>query len=234
MQVLAIGGHPDDLEFFCGGTLARYCQQGHKVFMVHLANGSRGSTTYTEEELIAIRREEARAAAELIGAEYLEGGFVDDLEIYPDRELRDHVTDLIRIAKPDVILTLSQGDYSPDHTYTGQLAFDASHAATIPLYKSDYEAHSSMTPILLMDTAAGLNFHPEEYVDISETIELKKEMLRCHKSQYEHLQAYRKFDFIELAELQSRFRGYQAGVDYAEGFRWLRAGFRMRTERLLP
>ena len=234
MRVLAIGAHPDDLEYFCGGTLAKYCQQGHQVFMTNLANGSRGSTTYSREELTEIRRDEANAAAEVIGATYIPGGFVEDLEIYPNRFLRDKVTDLFRMAKPDVVLTLSSVDYSPDHTYTGQLVFDASHAATIPLYKTDYEAHATRVPILLMDSAAGLNFHPEEYVDISDTIELKKEMLRCHKSQFEHLQRYREMDMVESAVLQSRFRGIQAGVEYAEGFRWLRVGFRVRAERLLP
>ena len=234
MRVLAVGAHPDDLEYFCGGTLAKYRQQGHEVFMTNLANGSRGSTTYSREKLTEIRRAEAKAAADVIGAEYIPGGFVEDLEIYPDRFLRDIVTDLYRMTKPDVVLTLSQGDYSPDHTYAGQLVFDASHAATIPLYETDYEAHGSRTPILLMDTAAGLNFHPEEYVDISDTIELKKEMLRCHQSQFEHLKSYRDLDLVGSAVLQSRFRGLQAGVEYAEGFRWLRVGFRVRTERLLP
>ncbi|MEM7112512.1 MAG: PIG-L deacetylase family protein [Chloroflexota bacterium] len=234
MRVLAVGAHPDDLEYLCGGTLAKYCQQGHKVFMTNLANGSRGSTTYSQEELAEIRRGEAKAAADVIGAEYIPGGFVEDLEIYPNRFLRDKVTDLFRMTKPDVVLTLSSVDYSPDHTYTGQLVFDASHAATIPLYKTAYEAHANRVPILLMDSAAGLNFHPEEYVDISDTIELKKEMLRCHKSQFAHLKSYRDQDLVDTAVLQSRFRGLQAGVEYAEGFRWLRVGFRVRTERLLP
>ncbi len=234
MRVLAIGAHPDDLEILCGGTLAKYCQEGHKVFMVHLANGNRGSTQYSSEELVNIRRQEAKAAAELIGAEYLEGGFANDLEIYPNQRLRDHVTDLFRIAKPDVIITLAPNDYSPDHNYTSQLVFDASHAATIPLYKTAHGANAVPAAILFMDTVAGIGFQPEEYVDISDTIEQKKEMILCHKSQQTFLSAYRETDFLENALVQSRFRGFQAGVEYAEGFRWLRLGMRGRVRRVLP
>jgi LmbE family N-acetylglucosaminyl deacetylase len=234
MNVLAIGAHPDDLEILCGGTLAKYVQQGHNVFMVHLANGNRGSAQYSSEELAAIRSQEARAAAELIGAEYLDGGFANDLEIYPSQALRDHVTDLFRIAVPDVVITLAPNDYSPDHNYTSQLVFDASHAATIPLYKTRHGATKTPAAILFMDTVAGIGFQPEEYVDISDTLELKKQMILCHQSQQAFAADYRQSAFVENALLQSRFRGFQAGVEYAECFRTLRLGMRGRAKRVLP
>lgn len=234
MRIIAIGAHPDDLEILCGGTLAKYCQQGHQVFMAHLANGNRGSTQYSSEELIIVRREEAKKAAEVIGAEYLEGGFANDLEIYPNQELRDHVTDLIRMAEPDVIITLAPNDYSPDHNYTSQLVFDASHAVTIPLYETKHSANKTPAAILFMDTVAGIGFQPEEYVDISDVVEQKKQMILCHKSQQSFLSSYRQWDFVEHALVQSRFRGHQTGVEYAEGFRTLRLGMRGRTERVLP
>ena len=60
--------------------------------MSHIANGNRGGLKYTSDELIKIRSEEAKNAAEIIGAEYLPSGFVNDLEIYPSREIRDFVT----------------------------------------------------------------------------------------------------------------------------------------------
>ncbi|MEM7112513.1 MAG: PIG-L family deacetylase [Chloroflexota bacterium] len=234
MRVLAIGAHPDDLEILCGGTLAKYCQQGHQVFMVHLANGSRGSNQYSEAELITIRRQEAREAARLIGAEYIEGGFANDLEIYPSQTLRDQVTDLIRMAEPDVIITLAPNDYSPDHNYTSQLVFDASHAVTIPLYKTKHKANRTPAAILFMDTVTGIGFQPEEYVDISDVIETKKQMILCHQSQQAFAASHRQAKFLENALVQSRFRGHQAGVDYAEGFRTLRLAMRGRAERVLP
>ena len=234
MRVLAIGAHPDDLEILCGGTLAKYCQQGHHVSMVHLANGNRGSAQYSSEALAVIRSQEARAAAELIGADYLEGGFANDLEIYPSQALRDHVTDLFRIARPDVVITLAPNDYSPDHNYTSQLVFDASYAATIPLYKTKHESNTTPAAILFMDTVAGIGFQPEEYVDISDTIEQKKQMILCHQSQQAFAADYRQSEFLESALVQSRFRGHQAGVEYAEGFRWLRLEMRGRARRVLP
>ena len=71
MNVLAIGCHPDDLEINCGGTLAKCVKRGDKVTMVTLANGSAGHKVYTKEEIVAIRLEEAKKAAAVIGAEYI-------------------------------------------------------------------------------------------------------------------------------------------------------------------
>jgi LmbE family N-acetylglucosaminyl deacetylase len=63
VRVLAVGAHPDDLEILCGGTLARYVEEGHEVVMCHATTGNRGSFEYTSEEVAAIRDEEAREAA---------------------------------------------------------------------------------------------------------------------------------------------------------------------------
>ena len=234
INILAIGAHPDDLEVLCGGTLAKYSSKGHKVFMSHIANGNRGGLKYTSDELIKIRSEEAKNATEIIGAEYLPSGFVNDLEIYPNREIRDFVTDLFRYSKADVVLTLSPNDYSPDHTYTGKLVFDASHAVTIPPYKTKYPSYETPAVILYMDTVSGIGFHPEEYVDITDYIDKKKEMILSHKSQQTYLSEYRNNDFLEEALVQSRFRGIQSGVKYAEAFRCLRLAMRGRADRILP
>ena len=61
MRVLAVGAHPDDLEILCGGTLARFVQEGHEVVMCHATLGDRGSFVHTSEEIAQIRGEEARA-----------------------------------------------------------------------------------------------------------------------------------------------------------------------------
>ena len=59
MKVLAVGAHPDDLEILCGGTLARFAQDGHEVVMCHVSRGDRGSFVHTSEEISRIRSEEA-------------------------------------------------------------------------------------------------------------------------------------------------------------------------------
>lgn len=71
MNVLAIGAHPDDIELYAGGTLAKYAKCGDKVFMATATNGNIGSATHSMEEIAVIRKEEARKSASIIGAEYL-------------------------------------------------------------------------------------------------------------------------------------------------------------------
>ena len=74
MRVLAVGAHPDDLEILCGGTLARYGEEGHDVVMCHATKGDRGSFQYTSEEISRIRNEEAQRAAQIAGAEHISLG----------------------------------------------------------------------------------------------------------------------------------------------------------------
>ena len=77
MRVLAVGAHPDDLELLCGGTLARYVQDGHEVVMCNATLGDRGSFEHTSEEIARIRLAEARRAAELAGATHVTLGLSD-------------------------------------------------------------------------------------------------------------------------------------------------------------
>ena len=85
-----------------------------------------------------------------------------------------------------------------------------------------------------MDTLAGVGFNPEYYVDISEYIDLKMNMLECHESQLVWMREHDNIDFADMVKTCSRVRGYQCGVDYAEGFRQCRVYLKGTTERLLP
>jgi len=77
MRVLAVGAHPDDLEILCGGTLARYVQEGHEVVMCHATRGDRGSFIHTSEEIARIRGEEAARAAARVASEAVRNGLVE-------------------------------------------------------------------------------------------------------------------------------------------------------------
>ena len=85
-----------------------------------------------------------------------------------------------------------------------------------------------------MDTLAGVNFNPTMYVDVTDTIDLKLKMLECHESQVVWMRDHDGIDFPDMVKTCSRYRGYQCGVKYAEGFRCLRADLRQTTKRLLP
>jgi LmbE family N-acetylglucosaminyl deacetylase len=124
MRVLAVGAHPDDLEISCGGTLVRYLRRGDEVVMAHAANGDKGSYVHTAEETAIIRDAEARRAAEIAGASYVALGLVDGDIIASDREQRALVVDLVRQARPDLIITHQPDDYHSDHNDLSKLVIE--------------------------------------------------------------------------------------------------------------
>jgi len=234
MNVLAVGCHPDDIEVACAGTLLRCIKRGDRVVMCHVTNGSMGHKVIMPGELIEMRRGEALRSGALIGAEVLTCG-VGDLLVYADiKEQRDLVVDVIRRARPDVIITHSPNDYMPDHVAVSKLVFDASFTATLPHYETEHEYTENLPPLYYMDTLAGLNFQPTEYVDITDEMDKKIEMLECHVSQMKWMRDHDKIDFAEFVTSCARFRGLQSGVRYAEAFTACYAWPKVTTRRVLP
>lgn len=234
MRVLAIGAHPDDIELACSGTLAKCVKRGDTVIVCHVSSGNLGHVVIPPDELQVIRANEAKRAGAMAGIEVIWGGF-HDLDIYDNnKEARDKIVDVIKYANPDFIITHSPNDYMPDHTAVSRLVFDASFTATLPNYKSKYAEPAKLVPIYYMDTLAGVNFNPTEYVDISEEIDLKMEMLECHESQLVWMREHDNIDFAEMVRTCSKYRGYQCGVEYAEGFTQCQVYLKGTTKRLLP
>ncbi len=235
MRVLAVGCHPDDLEINAYGTLIRCIQRGDDVVVCNVANGSGGSMTLGREEIAAVRMCEATAAAKMIGArEYINLG-VDDLMVDSrDQELIDKMIDVIRMVKPDMILTQSANDYQRDHNEVHDLVFNTSFMATVPNYKTQYPVYPVVTPIFYFEPSSGGEFIPTEYVDITNTIELKLEALACHASQVEWLMAHVGKDVLASTRAASMYRGKLCNVPYAEGFRRCNQVLRMTPFRLLP
>src|SRR3954454_15745564 len=183
MRVLAVGAHPDDLAILAGGTLARFARDGHEVVMCHATTGNRGSFVHTPEEIAAVPLTEARRAAGVIGAQHVTLGLGDGEVSAGDPEHKRRVVDLVRDARPDLIITHHPQDYMGDHNEISKLVFECSFYATLPLYETGAERHGLVTPIYYMDTVMGLGFQPTEYVDVSETIDTKTAMLEAHESQ---------------------------------------------------
>ncbi len=234
MKVLAVGAHPDDLEILCGGTLARFAQDGYEVVMCHVSRGDRGSFVHTSEEISRIRSEEARRAAEICGAEATTLGQSDGDVNAADPEQRRLMIDLVRETQPELIITHHPGDYMGDHNETSKLVFDCSFHATLPLLETTKPNYRNVTPIYYMDTLMGLGFQPSEYVDVSAVIDTKTAMLEAHQSQLTWLRDHDGVDVVEQMRTVSRFRGLQCGVEYAEGFVPCLTWLRPTTSRLLP
>ncbi len=234
MRVLAVGAHPDDLEISCGGTLAKYARLGNEVFMVHVANGNVGHRVIMPDELAKIRRQEARNAGAVIGAETFSLN-ADDLYVRSENmELRNALVDVIRRTKPDIIITHNPNDYMDDHNETSKLVFQASMASTVTHLHTEHEFHDKLTPIYYMDPVAGIGVLPTEYVDISEDIETKLKMAAAHDSQLKWLKEHDNIDYLETVQLLSRFRGYQCNVQYAEAFTYCMQYHKIPACRYLP
>lgn len=218
MRIMAVGAHPDDIEILAAGTLAKYKKQGHDVAMCIMTDGSLGAETGTPEQIAELRRDEAQESAAIIGADLYWIGRPDGF-LADDRRTRVSVAESLRDFAPDLILTHSPNDYHPDHRCAGLVTLACRQLATAPLFTTS-SPHLDKTPqVVYMDNLALIGSAPEQWVDISETIETKRQMLRRHRSQNEWMQRSEGLDYLHFLEKQARLRGLQCGVEYAEGFR---------------
>ena len=234
VNVLAIGCHPDDMEINCAGTLAKCVKRGDNVTVCHVCNGNLGHEVIMPDELGKMRRQEAKNAGALAGINVVTCDIGDVMVYEGKKEHRDLVVDVIRRADPDFIITHAPNDYMPDHVAVSRLVFDASFAASVPHYETSEKKAAKVTPIYYMDNLGGLDFVPTEYVDISEEIDLKLEMLECHVSQLKWMRDHDHIDFAEFVKTCARYRGLQCNSMYAEGFRQCLVYPKILPKRLLP
>jgi len=235
MNILAVVAHPDDIEIFCAGTLAKYARQGHRIFHAVFTSGNMGDLHIPPAQLAATRRAEAEAGAAVIGATLIWGG-IDDECVYPNEAQRNIMIDILREADPDIILTHSPNDYHPDHRYVGQLVFDSYHQKGLPNIPGPKlpPCRFGLTQVFHMDHPSGINFQPQEYVDITDEMETKREMLKKHVSQLASMQEHSSADILDMLDVMARFRGLNCGCKYAEGFRREEAFHRVKPYRVLP
>ena len=232
--VLAITCHPDDMEIACAGTLLKCKERGDRVVICHLSSGNLGHVVIPPEELIPMRAAEAAKSAAMAGFEIIHSCF-NDLDIYDNnKEARDKVVEVIQQVDPDFIITHDPNDYMPDHTAVARLVFDASFTATLPNYPTKTDKAARLVPIYYMDTLAGVNFNPTEYVDVSKYIDKKLQMLCCHETQVVWMKEHDGIDFPDMVKTCCRYRGFQCDADYAEGFRQCQVYLKGTTKRLLP
>lgn len=235
MNVLAICAHPDDAELWCGGTLAKYAARGDQVTIAIATNGEVGSPTLPKEEIAEIRRIESIAAADVIGAKVIWMNYPDEF-LFDREDTRLAFIEAMRSSGAEVVLTHYPNDlYNPDHTITGQIANDVAIMTTVPNIVTPSKPLAKIPIVYFIESVAGLGFQPEEYVDITDCMEQKREMLKQHVSQVgDWLQDQYGSNAMEMIEVMGRFRGIQSGVRYAEGFIRAKAYPRNITGSLLP
>src|SRR6266850_710999 len=187
--VMAIGAHPDDIEFYMAGTLLLLKKAGYEAHYLNVASGNCGSVQYNSATTRSVRLTEARAAAKILGAEF-HPTLKDDLEIFYNLELLRSLAAIIREVKPKIVLTHSPQDYMEDHTNTCRLAVTAAFARGMSNFKTvpsrpcgDYDVtvYHAM-PHSLRD---GLRRRviPGAFVNTTAVHQIKHEALAAHKSQ---------------------------------------------------
>ncbi len=239
-RVLAIMPHPDDCEILCAGSLLRLQAVGFEIHIATMTAGDKGSAVLNRAEIAAVRREEARLAAEALGAASYTCLEFADLEIIFDNPSRRKVAGLLRRVNAGLIFTTPPVDYMADHEITSRLVRDACFSAAVPNYTTDGgEPPIDHIPTLYYSDAVGghdLFGDPTRItciVDISEQMERKADALACHASQREWLRKQHDIDeYIVAMRRWGAQRGEQIGVSYAEGF-CLHVGHPHPTEDIL-
>ena len=227
-RILAVHAHPDDIETLGAGTLALLATRGHQVRVVTATAGEGGATETTPEETAAIRRREAAAAAAIIEAEYACAGF-PDLGVFNDDASRRRMTEVVRAARPDIVITASPQDYHPDHEAVSVLVRDGCFASSVPNYQTGATAPLAAIPHLyFMDPIGGrsrdgVRIRPDFGVDITPWIETKRRMLLAHESQIAWVARQHGVPDVTASMVAwGARRGRDFGVEYAEGFRHYR------------
>jgi LmbE family N-acetylglucosaminyl deacetylase len=187
--LLVIGAHPDDCEITAGGFAALTAASGGRVLHVAMTNGDKGHQTLGGATLARIRRDEARAAAGVLGAESL---VLDnhDGELMPTLEHRYELIRIIRDFRPDLVLFPRPWDYHPDHRYTSQLAQDALYMVRVPNV-CGFHDRLEVDPVAMYVSdkfQKPCPFQADVVIDIERVYEQKLEAIGRHASQmYEWL-----------------------------------------------
>ena len=217
--ILAVHAHPDDIETLAAGTLALLAERGHRIVIATATAGEGGSTETDAQKTARIRIGEATAAAAVIGASYDCAG-LPDLGVFNDDMARRRITEVVRRARPDIVLAASPTDYHPDHEAVSILARDACFASSVPNYRTGAAAPLDAIPHLyFMDPIggrdrAGVRVKPDFGVDIDAYLDTKRRMLMAHQ--------HGIADFTASMVAWAERRGRDFGVRYAEGFRHYR------------
>ena len=208
-KIIVVGGHPDDPESGCGGTIVQLVKNGHNITLMYLTNGDAGIPGKSLQEAAAIRKNESIAACKVLGAEPLFAGQVDGDTILNNSE-KERFTKLLEAQQPDLVFTHWPIDSHKDH-----------QVASILTIRAWLETGRSF-PLYFYEVCTGVQtfgFHPTDYVDITDVHKVKIEALTCHKSQNiaENGKYTKEFYGCGHPSMED-FRGRELGVTAAEAF----------------
>jgi N-acetylglucosamine malate deacetylase 1 len=183
-RLLVLGAHPDDAEIHAGGLIARHAALGGTIRMVSLTDGRSGHHEIPPDDLVTIRREEARASGQIIGADAVTWDFPDG-GLQADLALRAAVIREIRSFQPDLVLTHRLWDYHPDHRAVAQAVQDACYLVTVPHIAADVPAlrRDPVVAYMVDLFTRPQPFEPHVLLDVTAELDTIVRMMACHASQ---------------------------------------------------
>jgi N-acetylglucosamine malate deacetylase 1 len=224
---MAIGAHPDDIEFLMAGTLLLLRRAGYRTHYLNVASGSCGSSILSAAKIRATRRRESRAAASILGAIH-HPSLVEDLEIYYERTILQRLAAVVREVNPSILLVPSPQDYMEDHTNTCRLAVTAAFVRGMRNFRTQ-PARSPVTGEVTVYHAMPHGLRdplrrrviPGLWVNTTMVREEKRNALAEHRSQQQWLETSQRMNLhLQTMESFARELGRMSGrFRFAEGWR---------------
>jgi LmbE family N-acetylglucosaminyl deacetylase len=225
--ILVILAHPDDPEFFCGATIARWAAAGHQIHYLLFTRGDKGSNDpeMVPERLMGIREEEQRSAADVLGVKTISYLDHQDGYISADLETRKRLVAFIRQVKANIVVTCDPANLftrdghinHPDHRSVGQQVIDAIFPAVgNPLFFPELRA-DSLEPHQVDELWLSIPHEANTVIDVTDTWDIKLKALSKHVSQIGNSQT-----FIEKMNKRISLNRINGRLVYEEKFRRIR------------
>lgn len=199
MNILALGAHPDDIEYGCGGTFLKFARRGDNLYFMVLTKGEFGGDS-------KMREKEQEEAMKILSVKKIFWGGYTDTELPNERIIITHIDKIIEEVKPDEVYVNYVEDIHQDHRTLAECTLAATRYIKKVFFYEDYTSN---------------NFEPDIFVDIEDVLEEKQKLIQCYATQV--AKSYpTKLDMVESVRATANFRGFQGKVKYAEGFKAFR------------
>ena len=221
IDVLAFGAHPDDIELGAGGTLVKQVRNGSKVGMVDLTEGEMGT-----RGSVSVRREEAKKAADIIGAEFRINLKMDDAFISMDKKSILSIVRVIRKYKPKIVLCNAIKDRHPDHAIAAKLVSKACFTSGLAKVETVDNSVKQLPfrPLAVYHYIQDKWIDPDFVMDISPEYTDKIKAVKAFKSQFynpsnkEPQTPISSKEFLDSLTAKAVLFGRSINTHYGEGF----------------
>jgi len=199
LNILALGAHPDDIEYGCGGTFLKFARRGENIYFMVLTKGEFGGDP-------GIRVKEQEEASKLLGVKKIFWGEYVDTELPNERIIITRIDKVIEEVNPDEVYVNFIDDIHQDHRTLAECTLAATRYVKRVFFYEDYTSN---------------NFEPDIFVDIGDVLEEKQKLIQVYSSQVSKVYPT-KLDMVESVRATANFRGFQGKIKYAEGFKAFR------------